>query len=366
MIAEKVQSTQDKAAIAPIQYDPFLRGPFAVGVRTIEAHDFTRDCIFPCEIWYPAAVKHAGQDLAPETQDVFAVPPRDTKRQQAAVRNADAQPENYPLIIFSHASGAGRRSAAFLCTHLASHGYVVAAMDHSEVVAPELRRKEFEPDQERAARWQKVIASRIPDVRLLLDHLLKNWNFEAQLDPTQIGIVGHSFGGWTALATPELDPRIRAVVALAPGGASNPKPGILPVTLAFNWRRDIPTLYLVAENDTSLPLTGMKELFERTPGIKQMVILRRADHLHFVDNVEELHEGFRTMPLSAELAAIQNEMLPINQLCSGQEAHGFARGLSLAHLDANLKRRAEAQRFLAGDVEAHVAKRGIAAFVHKT
>lgn len=96
-----------------------------------------------------------------------------------------------------------------------------------------------------------------------------------------------------------------------------------------------------------------------------MFILRRADHLHFVDNVEEFHEGFRTMPLSAELAAIQNEMLPITQLCSGQEAHEFARGFTVAHLDADLKHLPQAQRLLTGDIEAELARRDIAAIVHK-
>ena len=93
---------------------------------------------------------------------------------------------------------------------------------------------------------------------------------------------------------------IDSLVALAPGGASNPKPGILPATLAFNWRRNIPTLYLVAENDASLPLSGMYELYEKSPGTKQMVILRGADHLHFMDNVEELHEAVRTTPWPGE------------------------------------------------------------------
>ncbi len=41
---------------------------------------------------------------------------------------------------------------------------------------------------------------------------------EAHVDPDRVGIVGHSFGGWTALAAPEVEPRIRAVVALGPGG----------------------------------------------------------------------------------------------------------------------------------------------------
>jgi len=61
-------------------------------------------------------------------------------------------------------------------------------------------------------------------MRFLLDHLLSGagWDSEARVDPTRIGIVGHSFGGWTALAVPEVDERIHAVVALAPGGNSKP------------------------------------------------------------------------------------------------------------------------------------------------
>ena len=45
-------------------YDPFLRGPHSVGVRTIQAYDPARDRLFPCEIWYPAAVQPGGQDLS--------------------------------------------------------------------------------------------------------------------------------------------------------------------------------------------------------------------------------------------------------------------------------------------------------------
>src|SRR5204862_117368 len=73
------------------------------------------------------------------------------------------------------------------------------------------------------------------------------------------GNVGHSLGGWTALAATAVEPRIRAVVALAPGGSSRVKPGILPVTLDFRWGRNVPALYLAAENDVSLPLDEMYE-----------------------------------------------------------------------------------------------------------
>jgi predicted dienelactone hydrolase len=283
------------------------------------------------------------------------------------VRNAAAQPGTYPLIIFSHSSGGNRRQSTFLCTHLSSHGYLVAALDHSDVVAVELARSDGETDQQKTARVEAWIANRVPDIRFLLDHLLNDtaWDSEAKLDPTRIGIVGHSFGGWTALAATEVEQRIRAVVALAPGGSSRPKPGIIPGKLTFAWGRDVPTLYLVAENDVWLPLAGMHELFERTPATKQMVILRRADHMHFMDNVEEMHETVRTMPFTGESAWIPKEMRPIVELCSGAQAHIFVRGLTLCHMDATLRRQKEAQRLLVGDIEAELAGRGVDVIAYK-
>jgi dienelactone hydrolase len=356
-------------ATAAAEYDPFMRARLPVGVRSFEACDKARDRLFPCEVWYPAAAQHAGQDLATETQDTFTIPSRGMRLSQMAVRNAAAQPGTYPLIIFSHHSGGHRRAATFLCTYLSSHGYIVAALDHSEVTAPELARPKSETEDQKKARWQAVIGSRVPDVRFLLDHLLNiadAWKSEVELDRSRIGIVGHSFGAWTALATPEVEPRIRAVVALAPGGTSNPRPGILPVTLTFQWGRDVPTLYLVAENDVPLPLAGMYELFTRAPATKQMVILRRADHLHFIDNVEQEHEAFRTMPpMAPELAQMQAEMRPIAELCSGEQAHLWLRGLTLCHMDAMLQQRQEAQRFLAGDIEAEMAARGVEVIMHR-
>ena len=123
-------------------------------MRTIQARDTARDRLFPCEIWYPAAAQHAGQDLAAETQDSFEAQPVNTVRNQAAVRDAVARAGTYPLVIFSHLSGAGRRSATFLCTHLSSHGYIVAALDHSEILAAELARNANETPEQKSARWE--------------------------------------------------------------------------------------------------------------------------------------------------------------------------------------------------------------------
>lgn len=348
-------------------YDPFVRGRFPVGVGTFEALDAARNRNFPCEIWYPAAAQHAGQDTDPQTQDRFIPRPAAAEQSQMAVRDATPLPGLYPLIIFSHHSGGHRRASTFLCTHLSSHGYVVAALDHSEVIAPELAPKKDETEEQKKARWAAVIDSRVPDVRFLLDYLLHSGkrSLEVELDPSRIGIVGHSFGAWTALATPEIDSRPRAVVALAPGGISNPRPGILPVKLTFQWEREVPALYLVAENDVPLPLAGMYELFERAPAPKRMVVLRRADHLHFIDNVEQMHEAFRSMPMPPEVTEMQKEMRPIGELCSGEQAHLWVRGLTLAHMDAYVRDLHAASLFLTGDLEGEMAERGVEVIVHK-
>lgn len=314
------------------EYDPFARGPCPVGTRTVEAADARRGRVFPCEIWSPAG---------------------------------GAGPGPRPLVVFSHYSGGHRRSATFLCTHLASHGYAVAALDHSEVVATGLAAGVGETAGERSARIDAVIASRVPDVRFLLDYLLDGHASGVVLDARRVGLAGHSLGGWTALATPESDPRVRAVVAMAPGGSSRPRPGVLPLSLTFAWRSPAPVLYLAAEDDVPVPLAGVHELFDRTPQAKQLVILRHADHQHFADDVEANHEALRAMTLPGEAAWIPAAMRPIAELCPGDHAHLFARGLTLAHLDATLRGSTAAARFLAGDLEAELAARGVEAITHR-
>jgi dienelactone hydrolase len=330
------------------EYDPFARGPLAVGVRTVQADDATRGRVFPVEVWYPARTAKPDDAAGPsEARDVVALP------------------GSYPLIVYSHSSGGNRRSSSFLCAHLASHGYSVAAMDHSELIAPELRRRDGETREELAARIDAVIASRVTDVRFLLDFLLSDGIADIGLDPNRVGLVGHSFGGWTVLATTEADQRVRSVVALAAGGSSRPMPGILPVTLNFAWGREVPALYLAAENDVPIPLASVYELFDRTPSSKRLFILRRADHQHFVDDVEGEHEAIRAMTLPGDAAWIPGAMLPMAELSSGEQAHVFVRGLTLAHLDATLRGIEAAWRFLDGDVEGELAARGVEGIAYR-
>jgi dienelactone hydrolase len=304
-------------------YDPFEPGTYEVATRAIEAADAARNRLFPCDIWLP-----------------------DGSKSRAL----------FPLIVLSHSSGGDRRSATFLCSHLASHGYAVAAMDHSERVAPELAAAANETAEERNARVDAIIASRVPDVRFLIDYVL---GAGLNVDQDRIGLVGHSFGGWTVLAVPERDDRIGSVVAMGPGGSSRPRPGILPLSLTFGWDRDIPVLFLAAEDDVPIPLSGVRELFDRTPGPSRMFVLRRADHQHFLDDVEGEHEALRAMTLPGEAAWIPDAMRPMSELCPGPQAHDFVRGLTLAHLDATLRGSDPAGRFLAAGADSALAARGV-------
>ncbi|HXW45024.1 MAG TPA: dienelactone hydrolase family protein [Streptosporangiaceae bacterium] len=323
-------------------YDPFRPGESGVGVLTTQARDFDRDRVFPCEVWYPAAADPGSEQ-----------------------REAPAAPGRHPLIVFSHYSFGNRRRATFLCRHLASHGYVVAAMDHSECVVPEMTGRPGETSADRAARIQAIIASRVPDVRFLLGYLLDG---EAAglagigIDPGLVGVAGHSFGGWTALAASAAEPRFRAVVALAPGGGSHPRPGVLPLPVPSGWQGELPVLILTGDHDVPVPLDAVLEVFESAPAPKRMFVLRRADHQHFADDVEESHEALRAMTLPAEAAWLTAEMLPVSELCPAEHAHLFTRGLALAHLDAALRRDGAAQAFLGNSAEAALAASGIDAY----
>ncbi len=50
---------------------------------------------------------------------------------------------------------------------------------------------------------------------------------------------------------------------------------------------------------------------------------------------------------------------PESEFCPGAQAHDLVRGLTLAHLDATLRRSAAAERFLAADADAALAAPGV-------
>jgi len=361
-----------------MSYDPFARGTHPVGVTSIALRDDARQRELPLEIWYPADASHRGEDLEPDTQDHYVVLPIAPSVAQSAVRDARVAEGAFPLVMFSHGFGGHRRQTSHFCIHLASHGYVVASVDHTGNTVVDMMAlfQQTQTDGD-VSDFEDVLsefaAHRPPDVRFALDRLLAGEAgiSAAVIDAARVGMSGHSFGGWTTLMVSAADPRIRAALPLAPAnehGALIPESGAISLPRAVS-DRAVPTLFLVAERDALLPLDGMRKLLEATPGSPVMAVLENADHMHFCDEVEQSHELFRSLGAVAfggakgvvNFGELLASIPPAAELCPGSQAYDFLRGLGLAHMDAHLKASAEARRFLERDVAAALAERGVAA-----
>lgn len=356
------------------EYNPFSRGPYPVGVKTYEIMDSTRQRKLPVECWYPSTDAYRGKDLDRNTQDSYLLMPSFPKMRQAAVRDAEIAPDLCPLVIFSHGLAGHRRQTTHFCTHLASHGYIVASADHVGNTMPDLMNMAMQsPKGGNAPNFAKTLmdsaTARPLDVSFTIDMMLAG-EMGARIAPDRIGICGHSFGGWTALAATGRDRRIKAALPLAPAGGKtiiNPMSNFFSKLLSLDWDRPVPTLYLVADLDSLLPIDGMRDLFSRTHQPKKMVILKNADHFHFCDGVEATHDLFRKMGgLSPFIApggeggpeSMKNSK-PSSELLPGRKAYTFLQGLGLAHMDGHLKNNPDALEFLKGDIKSLLAGKNI-------
>ncbi|WP_445633317.1 Dienelactone hydrolase [Nostoc sp. DSM 114161] len=107
-----------------------------------------------------------------------------------------------PVIVFSHGFGSIRTDLRYLAEHLASHGYVVAALEHpgsnaTNVGSALQGKNRFVKPEEFLLRPQ--------DISFVLDELEKlnqtaNNPLAGKLATQNAMVVGYSFGGGTALA----------------------------------------------------------------------------------------------------------------------------------------------------------------------
>jgi predicted dienelactone hydrolase len=334
-------------------YDPFQRGPHPVGVVTRIVHDAERDRRLPTEVWYPARASYRGRDLHAEHQDRFEVIPGFTAQAQHAVRDADPAEGRFPLVLFSHGFGSDRRQSSTSCTHWASHGYVVASPDHVGNTMMDMIQMALGGmlgGHGLAERMADVARLRPRDLIHLVEPLCADDKLGGHIEASRIGAAGHSFGGWTALVAAARDPRVAAVLGMAPvggpGGPAIAEP--LRTHLALDWSHRVHTLYLAAERDSLLPVHGMQSLLARTPSPRSLVVLNNTDHMHFCDRPRQVHELFRATPQLRPLITV-DQMPRFSELCPEEPARSAVRALGLAHWDAAIKQRDEAGDFLERD-----------------
>ncbi|MGL5083110.1 MAG: alpha/beta hydrolase [Microcoleaceae cyanobacterium] len=105
-----------------------------------------------------------------------------------------------PVIVISHGLASDRKGFQPIAQHLASHGFVVAVPQHP---GSDRQRLQSLLKGEKAEFFDlQEFIDRPLDVTELLNELerLNKTEFGGQLNLQQVGVFGHSFGGYTALA----------------------------------------------------------------------------------------------------------------------------------------------------------------------
>lgn len=282
------------------------RGTHQVGVQTLELVNKDQidilksedgkaplyDRSLMVEVWYPAQLAEGETELV--TYEEVLGMANNPKRplipftfQGRASRDATPKSdEAYPLVIVSHGYVGSRFLMTYLTENLASKGYVVVAIDHTESTFSD------------AAPFPSTLLNRSKDVLFILDQMtaLGKANSDSFLaglvDTDHTGLVGYSMGGYGVLNVAgagysdmavglfggmtkgskalmerassneayqnSIDPRIKAVVAFAPWGMER---GVWDAEGLKGLK--IPTFFVAgSEDDVSGYEKGIKAIYE--------------------------------------------------------------------------------------------------------
>lgn len=289
------------------------RGPLHVGVRTLDVvHHNQLDVLaataqapephseraLRLEVWYPAQLD--GHAELTRYTDVLGAGANDPARPNTpfqfdgrALRNArPLAGQSWPVVILSHGYPGSRLQMSYLTEFLASHGYLVVAIDH--------------PQSTRADKsgFASTLFNRALDDLFVLDEV-ERWNrtpaspFQGRVDIAHTALMGYSMGGYgifnamgaglsaagqkllpTAAAAQariarSADPRVKALVAFAPWGGQQ---GIFePAGLAAI---RTPTLFVAGDQDD---IAGYQQGIRRwvegeTQAARYLLVYQNAHH----------------------------------------------------------------------------------------
>ena len=241
---------------------------------TIEFHDLTvaRRAI-PVKLRYPAADAYRGRDMDDASRDRFNIARGFPIAAQHAVRDADAARSAFPLVMYFHGGYGHRRESTRLATHLASHGYSVAAADfpgdNIADLLPEATARR-RPSQKRPLTSPPGGARQ---ASLFIDqHRRSSAGF--RIDTERIGTAGLD-GRLHLMAVNSIDSRPSATFAMCPMYGENsliPQVGRLQKLLRVdNWRRLVPRCVLSGELHPLVNANDMRQLYVRLSAPKRLV-----------------------------------------------------------------------------------------------
>jgi dienelactone hydrolase len=258
-------------------------GPYAVGVRVVGLGALGGDRALPVAMFYPApppAAPEAGltiEQLAPAEHRaeyralLTAAPAGCPADHLPASLDAAVLPGPFPLVMLSHCHECTSFSNATIAIHLASHGFVVASVEHTGNTLWNQLADDGLPLDE------STLAVREADIRLVLDGALAGGAGvpATAIDGAHVGVLGHSFGAVTAGKVAEDDDRIAAAFALAAPMQNPLLPGVTIANL------DVPLGFLVAVEDNSITELGnqlIRDNFEAAPAGAYKIEVADAGH----------------------------------------------------------------------------------------
>lgn len=264
----------EDAALYESDVDPSMRGPWSVGVRTVELGRLT------VEVLYPAV---PGSEIGLDPLDVdirYALPESERSKVSDDVRpiqSCDCYSDlplddahgPYPLILFVHGTASWRTQSLSLMEHWASRGFVVASADHpglwlSDILAG-VCGLPSSGGQDLIGDLETVLDGFAGDDSSL--DFVREWT-----DLDRVAVIGHSAGGNAATSAAEL-PGVKVVASMAGSGAPN-----TPDLDA--------ALFLGGMSDTVVAFSQTQAAYERTESPRRLVGIDDGAHLIFSDICE--------------------------------------------------------------------------------
>ncbi len=217
----------------PVFQLPKPTGPFEVGMNSrhlidesrYDSEQKARELMI--QIWYPAEIRDTLKDMQYEPfpyvewsgtmEFIFSVPRslfeylkygQTNSIKDIAVSNRE---DKFPVLLFSHGYGSTRMQSFSQMEELASHGYIVVSVDHTNDAAytrfPDGREimnqtdaysYSFNIDDEKDVKRRSKDISYVLDQLTIINHRDPQGLFNGKMDMGKIGIFGHSYGGSTA------------------------------------------------------------------------------------------------------------------------------------------------------------------------